>query len=125
MKVVKMAKQNLINWDYGDILLILFVDYCVLDWIPASACFSSASIGNRLEVNADPFFSSFFFSLPLCLLLFFHSLLGALCFLAFCADFLKFCVLFIPNFLCAASCVVVFAVVCVCVAHSNKNGTHN
>lgn len=69
---VKMAKQNLINWDYGDILLILFVDYCVcvcnaFDWIPASTCFrySFMFVENRLvEVSIDPscfnLYSTFF-----------------------------------------------------------------
>lgn len=69
-----MAKQNLINWDYGDILLILFVDYCVLDWIPASACFPySSTIENRLEVNVDPFLPAsrrLFLSLSLTFFLF-------------------------------------------------------
>lgn len=54
-----MAKWNLINWDYGDILLILFVDYCVLDWNPASSCFFLFFFhfyDNQLEVSFDPFF---------------------------------------------------------------------
>lgn len=55
-----MAKWNLINWDYGDILLILFVDYCVLDWNPASSCFFFYFFfhfyDNQLEVSFDPFF---------------------------------------------------------------------